>query len=560
MNTAKRLMISTILFGCLQLAAYGQNGQSDVSTDPPRASDVGRQFDDSVLRGEEANQSTKTGRGLSTSPLSSELSLGDTDMISVDFPNEEIRTVLRNVADLYMLNIVIPEDLQGTTSIKLRDVSWKQIFSVVLEPIGYTYVEEGNIIQIISNDTLNFEPPITDIFILNYAEASDIAATVTNMVDAEKGGRVQIDARTNGLIVTERQSRMSTIRQVIERLDKPTLQVMIETRFVEVTNQDVSKIGVKWNSLEEFEVTAEGLSRGYSNIDTRVGSNTRGSENNNESNFGEVDLSVGDASVSGVPGVRNGRFINNLTGQTLLDATSDSNTSVQQSAIRNLTDLVHGGDLQRTTSAIFSTSQIGYIFSALKTQGNSRLVSHPTVVTLNNQEAEISIGEQFPIPNYQYNEERGSFEVAGFDYKDIGVILKVKPSVNNEGLITLRVNPEVSSRTGEREFGGASGASIPIISTRRTETQISLKDGYTMGLGGLLQASSIEEESKVPLLHKIPGLGAAFRHKEKDGQKMNLLIFITAKILSSEDSDFEDVFSQTQMEEVGIDPDEIRNR
>lgn len=395
---------------------------------------------------------------------------------------------------------------------------------------------------------------------LNYAEASDIAATITNMVDADKGGRVQIDARTNGLIVTERQSRMSTIRQVIERLDKPTLQVMIETRFVEVTNQDVSKIGVKWNSLEEFEVTASGLSREYANLDTRAGSNTRGTENNNETNFGEVDLSVGDTSVSGVPGSRNGRFINNLTGQTLLDASTVSDTSVQQSAIRNLTDLVHGGNLQKTTSAIFSTSQIGYIFSALKTQGNSRLVSHPTVVTLNNQEAEISIGEQFPIPNYQYNEERGSFEVAGFEYKDIGVILKVKPSVNNEGLITLRVNPEVSSRTGEREFGGASGASIPIISTRRTETQISLKDGYTMGLGGLLQASSIEEESKVPLLHKIPGLGAAFRHKEKDGQKMNLLIFITAKILSSEDSDFEDVFSQTQMEEVGIDPDSIRNQ
>ena len=560
MNTAKRLMISTILFGCLQLAAYGQNGQSDFSKDPPRASDVGRQFDDSVLRGEESNQSSETGRGLSTSPLSSELSLGDADMISVDFPNEEIRTVLRNVADLYMLNIVIPEDLQGTTSIKLRDVSWKQIFSVVLEPIGYTYVEEGNIIQIISNDTLNFEPPITDIFMLNYAEASDIGATVANMIDDEKGGRVQIDARTNSLIVTERQSRMSTIRQVIGRLDKPTLQVMIETRFVEVTNQDVSKIGVKWNSLEEFEVKAEGISRGYSNLDTRLGNNTRGTENNTEDNFGEVDLSVGDASISGVPGSRSGQFVNNLTGQTLLDASTASDTNLQQSAIRNLTDLVHGGNLQRTTSAIFSTSQIGYIFSALKTQGNSRLVSHPTVVTLNNQEAEISIGEQFPIPNYQYNEERGSFEVAGFDYKDIGVILKVKPSVNNEGLITLRVNPEVSSRTGEREFGGASGASIPIISTRRTETQISLKDGYTMGLGGLLQASSIEEESKVPLLHKIPGLGAAFRHKEKDGQKMNLLIFITAKILSSEDSDFEDVFSQTQMEDVGIDPDEIRNQ
>ena len=557
MNTAKRLMFGTILFGCLQIAAYGQNDQSDVSTDSPRESDVGRQFDYSTPRFEESSPSTDTGRGLSTSPLNRELLLGDTDMISVDFPNAEIRTVLRNVADLYMLNIVIPEGLQGTTSIKLRDVSWKQIFSVVLETIGYTYIEEGNIIQIISNDTLNFEPPITDIFMLNYAEASDIAATVANMIDAEKGGRVQIDARTNSLIVTERQSRMSTIRQVIERLDKPTLQVMIETRFVEVTNQDVSKIGVKWNSLEEFEVKAGGISRGYSNLDTRLGNNTRGTENTIGDNFGEVDLSFDDASISSVPESRSGQFVNNLTGQTLLDASTASDTNLQQSAIRNLTDLVHGGDLQRTTNAIFSTSQIGYIFSALKTQGNSRLVSHPTVVTLNNQEAEISIGEQFPIPNYQYNEERGSFEVAGFDYKDIGVILKVKPSVNNEGLITLKVNPEVSSRTGEREFGGASGASIPIISTRRTETIISLKDGYTMGLGGLLQASSIEEERKVPLLQKIPGLGAVFRNKEKDGQKMNLLIFITAKILSSGDSDFEDVFSQARMEDVGLDPDEI---
>jgi len=561
MNTAKRLMISTILFGCLQLAAYGQIGQSDVNTDPPRPSDVGRQFDDSVLNGEsESNQNNDAGGGLSTSPLSSELSLGETDMISVDFPNEEIRTVLRNVADLYMLNIVIPEDLQGTTSIKLRDVSWRQIFTVVLEPIGYTYIEEGNIIQIISNDTLNFEPPITDIFMLNYADASDIAGTITNMVDAEKGGRVQIDARTNGLIVTERQSRMSTIRQVIERLDKPTLQVMIETRFVEVTNNDISKIGVKWNSLDEFEVTATNLNRTYNDFDSRNGTNTRGVENNNETNFGSVDLSVGDTSISGEPGTNNGQFINNLTGQTLMDATTISDSNVQQNAIRNLAELVHGGNLQKTTSAVFSASQLGYVFSALKTQGNSRLVSHPTVVTLNNQEAEISIGEQFPIPNYQYNEERGTFEVSGFEYKDIGVILKVKPSVNNEGLITMKVNPEVSSRTGEREFGGASGASIPIISTRRTQTQISLKDGYTMGLGGLLQASEIEENTKVPLLHKIPGLGAAFRHKAKDGNKLNLLIFITAKILSSEDSDFEDVFSQTQMEDVGIDPDSIRNR
>ncbi len=547
-----------ILSGSFQLAVFGQNG---VDLDPPSPNDVDRQFDDSILNDESSNQAGSAGGGISTgAPLGNDLALGEADTISVDFPNEEIRTVLRNVADLYMLNIVIPEDLQGTTSIKLRDVSWRQIFKVVLDPIGFSHVEEGNIIKITSNETLNFEPPITEIFMLNYAEAGEISGTVSSMVDTEKGGQVQIDARTNGLIVTERQSRMGSIREVINRLDKPTMQVMIETRFVEVTNQDVTKIGVRWNSLENLEVSADGISRQYFDTRGRNQSNDDGLESNREANFGTTDLAVGDSEISGDPGLYNGRFIDNLTGQTLLDATSRSDSLVQQDAVRNLKSLVHTGSVSRATNAVFSSSQIGFILSALKRQGNSRLVSHPTVVTLNNQEAEISIGEQYPIPNYQYNEERGTFEVSGFDYKDIGVILKVKPSVNNQGLITMKVVPEVSSRTGEREFGGASGASIPIISTRRTMTQIALQDGYTMGLGGLLQASEVENLSKVPLLHKIPGIGGAFRHKDKDGQKMNLLIFITAKILPSEDADFEDVFTQERISEVGLDLETLRNQ
>lgn len=558
MNTAKRIAIAMILSGSFQLAVFGQNG---VDLDPPSPNDVGRQFDDSILNDESSNQAGSAGGGISTgAPLGNDLALGEADTISVDFPNEEIRTVLRNVADLYMLNIVIPEDLQGTTSIKLRDVSWRQIFKVVLDPIGFSHVEEGNIIKITSNETLNFEPPITEIFMLNYAEAGEISGTISSMVDTEKGGQVQIDARTNGLIVTERQSRMGSIREVINRLDKPTMQVMIETRFVEVTNQDVTKIGVRWNSLENLEVSADGISRQYFDTRGRNQSNDDGLESNREANFGTTDLAVGDSEISGDPGLYNGRFIDNLTGQTLLDATSRSDSLVQQDAVRNLKSLVHTGSVSRATNAVFSSSQIGFILSALKRQGNSRLVSHPTVVTLNNQEAEISIGEQYPIPNYQYNEERGTFEVSGFDYKDIGVILKVKPSVNNQGLITMKVVPEVSSRTGEREFGGASGASIPIISTRRTMTQIALQDGYTMGLGGLLQASEVENLSKVPLLHKIPGIGGAFRHKDKDGQKMNLLIFITAKILPSEDADFEDVFTQERISEVGLDLETLRNQ
>jgi len=126
------------------------------------------------------------------------------DTLSVDFPDEEIRNVLRNVADLFELNLVIPEALQGKTSIKLRDVTWRQIFQVVLQPVGYTFVEDGNIIKVVTQESLNLEPLTTEVFILNYAKAAEIKPSLDSLVDAKVGGKIVVDARSNALVVTER--------------------------------------------------------------------------------------------------------------------------------------------------------------------------------------------------------------------------------------------------------------------------------------------------------------------------------------------------------------------
>ena len=96
------------------------------------------------------------------------------DVLSVDFPEEDIRNILRNVADLFELNIIVPESLKGRTTIKLRDVTWRQIFDSILQPAGFSYKEEGNIIKIVSNDALGQEPVTTDVFILNAAKAADL--------------------------------------------------------------------------------------------------------------------------------------------------------------------------------------------------------------------------------------------------------------------------------------------------------------------------------------------------------------------------------------------------
>lgn len=428
------------------------------------------------------------------------------DTLTVDFPDEDVRNILRNVADLFELNLVIPDTLQGRTTLKLRDVTWRQIFQVVLSPLGFTYVEDANIIKVVSIDSLAAEPVTTEIFLINYARAEDLRPSLEPLVDAAVGGRVIVDARSNALVVTERPSRIGRIRPIIETLDRATDQVMIETKFVEVTDRDSKNIGINWSSLNGYGLGAGPFNRDYQR--------TRDSESNTGSQLTQTPIFDGNGNVIGL------------------------NTNVTPT---NTSSFIAG--TTRLDTAVFSADQFNVILSALRSTNDVKLVSNPTLVTLNNVEAEINIGEEFPIPNYTYNQERGTFEISGFEFRPIGVNLKVTPQVNSQGFIRLTVAPEVSSRAGETAFGGASGAAIPIIATRRTLTQVTMKDGFTMGIGGLIENTSITTETKVPVIGSVPGIGRLFRSDSTSSSMRNLIIFITARTVSAEGAAIEETFS-----------------
>jgi Type II secretory pathway, component PulD len=198
--------------------------------------------------------------------------------------------------------------------------------------------------------------------------------------------------------------------------------------------------------------------------------------------------------------------------------------------------------------------------AALQTTSDSRVVSNPTIVTLNNTAAEINVGEEYPIPNYTYNAEQGRFEVSGFEYKPIGVLLKVTPQVNSQGFIRLTLEPEISVRGDPVVFGGASGAEIPIIRTRKTKTQVSMKDGHTLAIGGLLDSTSQKGQSKVPVLGSIPGVGRLFRSDTTDAAKRNLLIFITSKVVSAESAQIQDIFSPEQVRDAQMRESDLPGR
>lgn len=487
------------------------------------------------------------------------------DTLSVDFPDEDIRNILRNVADLFELNIIIPEALQGKATIKLRDVTWRQIFQNVLSPVGFTYIEDGNIIKIVSNESLTQEPAMTEVFTINYARAADILPTISSLVDATAGGKIVLHAGTNSIVITERPTRLNRIRPIIEQLDRATDQVMIESKFVEVTDRDVKNIGVNWASLQNYQLGANNLNSSFgrqrrqdfndslsnTNGATGASSNTSGQTNtltqtSNPTNSSSVTSTNGVVTTTGTTGTST--EVRNNTTSTIASELSN----VANNATNVLQSLANGGGTQRLTSAVFSAADFNIILSALQTQNQTKVISNPTIVTLNNTEATINVGEEDPIPKYTYNEQRGSFEVAGFDYKAIGIILKVTPQVNSLGFIKLTLAPEVSQKNGFTTFGGAGGASIPIIATRKAVTQVSLKDGHTVAIGGMIRTEGTTSENKVPVLGSIPGLGRLFRSNGKDSSISNLIIFVTAKSVSSEGGAIEQVINSDQVRQLNL--------
>ena len=492
------------------------------------------------------------------------------DTLSVDFPDEDIRNILRNVADLFELNIIMPDTLQGKTTIKLRDVTWRQIFESVLSPVGYTYREEGNIIKIVSNESLAQEPVSTDVFIINYAKATDILPTVQSLVDAAAGGKIVVDVRSNSLVITERPSRMNRIRPIIEQLDRATDQVMIESKFVEVTDSDVKNIGVNWSSLAAYQVGVGGLNatvsrnrdqtgsdgfdaaRGRTLNDARTTTNTNTTTTNNAQTNGSNNASTVTATGAAPTSTSTTGTTGTITNGTTVVGTNGTNnvlTDTVTDAFNQVASLINNDGTARAYNAVFSANDFSLILSALQQQQKTKVVSNPTIVTLNNTQAVINVGQERPIPSYTYNAERGVYEVSGFTYRPIGVILKVTPQVNARGYIKLTVEPEVSQSTRDANFNGAS---IPIVESRKANTTVSLRDGYTMGIGGLMQSNSRNGNNKVPILGSVPVLGRLFRSDSKNEESTNLIIFITAKTISAEGAAVEQVFNSNRVRQLDM--------
>lgn len=292
---------------------------------------------------------------------------------------------------------------------------------------------------------------------------------------------ISSDPETRRLIVITDDETGRYVSQVITNLDRPKPQVLIKVVFLEVTHSDSLDIGI------------EGGVR-------RSGNSTTGAFANI---FG----------LSGLNNVATGGVVNAL-GQNL------------GAAPNNLTATPPGGGgLYQIMGADYQTT-----LRAIAAAGKTEVLSRPSILARNNQPATITVGQSVPLVTAVTFGGLNNTPVSAISYQSVGIILKVTPFINSDNMVEMIVSPQISE-LADSSVNVSAGITSPIINIRSADTVVVTPDGQTVIIGGLMQKSKMQGESKVPILGDIPLLGNLFKHKTKSEVKTELIIFLTPHIV-----------------------------
>lgn len=414
------------------------------------------------------------------------------ERLALNFQDIEVRSVLQLIADFTGLNVVVSDTVTGKLTLRLKNVPWDQALDIILTSKGLDKRKSGNVLliapteEIATREKLELEaqqqvqelaPLRSEFMRINYAKAAEFAALLIGSENAGGGllserGRVSVDERTNTLLVQETSEKLSEIRALVNRLDIPVRQVLIESRIV-IANDDFNKeLGVRFGATR----------------DTRANALDRGTISSGR-------LPAITDIVNADPIQLNDRMNVNL---------NTNNTPFGSFALA-LAKLPIGTLLELE-------------LSALQEEGRGEVVSTPRVITANQKEAFIEQGVEIP---YQEATSSGATSIA---YKKAVLSLTVTPQITPDDRIIMDL--VVQNDTVGEIFNG-----IPSVDTREVSTQVLVDNGETVVLGGIFQQTNRNEVDKIPFFGDLPGIGRLFRRTINEDDKAELLIFVTPKIL-----------------------------
>jgi type IV pilus assembly protein PilQ len=426
--------------------------------------------------------------------------------LTLNFQDIETRAVLQLLAETSGKNIVVSDTVQGNVTLRLRNVPWDQALDIVMTTKGLDMRQNGNVImvapaeEIAARETADLEaqlaiaelePVYSEFLQVNYAKASDLASLIAGSDSSSmlsERGTIAVDERTNTLLIQDTAERLQDIRRMVRTLDIPIKQVLLESRIVVVNDNFSRDLGMRLGVTAFNENSSDGvtvISGSGVGTDTMIGSAL--------DNLG----SSGTIYPIEVPALND----------------------------RYNVDVPIAGSAGRFALAVLETDYLVDLeLTALEAEGRGEIVSTPRVITANQKEATIKQGVEIP---YQESASSGATTT---QFKEAVLELTVTPQVtpDNNIIMDLKVSKD---NVGEIISTGGLGGTVPSIDTRSVQTQVLVKDGQTVVLGGIYETERRETVSKVPVLGDIPYLGAAFRSKQRKDNKAELLIFVTPRIL-----------------------------
>jgi type IV pilus secretin PilQ/predicted competence protein len=400
-----------------------------------------------------------------------------------EFQGDDIGQVLRLLARQAKINLVVSDAVTGTVTMRLEDVTALEAIGIIVKAKDLFMDKIENVYYIKTPAERTAEPTESDNYQFSYARAKDIAPLIASQLASKQPP--QIDERTNTIFYRETRSNIENIRKMLLQIDKPTRQVMIEARLVEVSADPVQAYGINWSGV--------------------VGSAS------NPKTFTYGAPVTGSSPVPGANPSTTGFALGNGNSNNLFGSL---------------------GHLALGQFAILTVPQMSAALTALNEDSDAEFLANPRVVTADNQQAKIEIIRNQPVPQLNFNEQTATAVFGGFQDKTFGNKLVVRPSINKDNYITLSVKPEISNKVSDFHFT-FQGADVfsPIIDTRTLDSNVLIKSGDTLAIGGLLSDQVTKGRTKVPILGDIPFVGYVFQSHDNERHKRNLLVFVTPTIL-----------------------------
>jgi type IV pilus assembly protein PilQ len=416
------------------------------------------------------------------------------EKLSLNFQDIEVRTVLQIIADFTGFNLVASDTVEGSITLRLKNVPWDQALDIVLKSQGLAKQLIGNVLMVGPADQIanrqkieleankqveDFAQLRTEFIQVRYAKATDLLALISaeNSMLTERG-TASVDARTNTILIQDTASSIEAVRRAIKVLDVPVRQVLIEARIVVASTNVGENLGIRWGG--GYGKVSNGQ------INLAGGSRTTITEMNNSiisqaAGNGAEEIDMNNASIVDLP----------------VAASGATSFAVGVSAFDYILDLE---------------------LSAMESDGKAEIISQPRVITADGQTAKIQAGSQIP---YEQASASGATTVT---FKEAVLKLEVTPQITPDDRILMDL-------IIHKDAIGEVINNIPTIDTNALETQVLVNNGETIVLGGIFQSEDITQVDKTPFFGDLPVIGRLFRRTTHTEDKSELLIFITPRLV-----------------------------